>query len=65
MKIGNLCGQWKMFLTVWAPLRNSVALRIVSPMERLFPANKISGGYWHLSDVDANPGDRFTVWTIN
>ncbi|NLL15211.1 MAG: malto-oligosyltrehalose trehalohydrolase [Fibrobacter sp.] len=60
MKIGAIYqGSGKCSFTVWAPLRNSVALRIVSPMERLIPMNKISGGYWHLSDVDANPGDRF------
>ena len=21
--------------------------------------NRIKGGYWHLSDVDVNPGDRY------
>lgn len=60
MKIGAIyqgCG--KCAFTVWAPLRKSVTLRIVSPGERLIPMKNITGGYFHLSDVDANPGDRY------
>jgi len=60
MKIGAIYqGSGKCSFTVWAPLRNKVALRIISPVERIIPMDKISGGYWHLSDVDANPGDRY------
>ncbi len=60
MKVGAVYqGSGKCSFTVWAPLRRDVSLKIVSPKERLLPMKRLAGGYWHLWDVDVNPGDRY------
>jgi maltooligosyltrehalose trehalohydrolase len=44
--------------TVWAPLSQSVALKIVSPEHKLLPMEKILSGYWQVT-TEAQPGDRY------
>ena len=43
---------------VWAPERERVELRIISPYDRIIPMEKNAGGY-HQAVVDARPGARY------
>jgi maltooligosyltrehalose trehalohydrolase len=44
--------------TVWAPLSQSVALKIVSPEKKLLPMEQFLSGYWRVT-TEAQPGDRY------
>jgi maltooligosyltrehalose trehalohydrolase len=41
---------------VWAPFLKSVAVKLVSPDERLFPMKKNEKGYWKACVEDVYPG---------
>ncbi len=42
--------------TVWAPLMNMVALKIVKPAERLIPMTLVGQGYWKTEIENVFPG---------
>ncbi len=44
---------------VWAPFRNKVDLRILSPKERVFPMKKDARGYWRVSVEEVSPGTTY------
>jgi maltooligosyltrehalose trehalohydrolase len=44
---------------VWAPLRNRVDLKIVSPNELLIPMQKTERGYWRVEASDVLPGAHY------
>ncbi len=41
---------------VWAPLKQTVELRIVSPGEKIFPMEMDESGYWAVTVAEAEPG---------
>lgn len=45
--------------SVWAPLRNTVAVRIVSPEEQTVPMKQDEQGYWHAEVKNVLPGARY------
>ncbi len=44
---------------VWAPFRNKVDLRILSPEERILPMKKDARGYWRISVEGVPPGTTY------
>jgi Carbohydrate-binding module 48 (Isoamylase N-terminal domain) len=52
-------GSGRCSFTVWAPLLNSVALKIVTPAERLIPMTRDDRGYWRTEAEDVFPGTRY------
>ncbi|NLG19113.1 MAG: malto-oligosyltrehalose trehalohydrolase [Fibrobacter sp.] len=49
---------WTSF-TVWAPLRKSVAVKLVSPVERVVQMEQQAGGYWYAEIRDVFPGSHY------
>ncbi|WP_404783478.1 malto-oligosyltrehalose trehalohydrolase [Altericista sp. CCNU0014] len=45
--------------TVWAPLLDRVALKILSSEEQLLPMKQIEPGYWQVSATNITPGTRY------
>ncbi len=45
--------------SVWAPFARDVALRLVSPEERLVPMRRDRTGYWSCSVEDVHPGSLY------
>ncbi len=52
-------GNGRCAFTVWAPLLNTMTLKIVSPAERLVPMTRADRGYWRTVVEDAFPGTRY------
>ncbi|MBN2484247.1 MAG: malto-oligosyltrehalose trehalohydrolase [Candidatus Omnitrophica bacterium] len=52
---GNGQCQW----CVWAPQRDSVALKIISPSERIIPMEKDDRGYWHAQSGGISPESTY------
>ncbi len=42
--------------TLWAPLLNQAALRLVAPEQRLIPMSRDARGYWRATVNDIDPG---------
>ncbi|MDR4509606.1 MAG: malto-oligosyltrehalose trehalohydrolase [Candidatus Brocadiaceae bacterium] len=60
MKIGaQYLGNGTCEFAVWAPLLKSVAVKFVSPGERLIPLKKEEKGYWKARAEGVHPGDRY------
>ena len=65
MKIGAHylgCGRCK--FTVWAPFLKEVALKIVSPQEKIIPMEKGDKGYWEITVGDISDKTRY-LYQIN
>ncbi len=45
--------------TVWAPLRDRVAVKLLAPQERTVPMEKDARGYWRASIDDVPPGTQY------
>ncbi len=60
MRIGSFyLGNGECEFVVWAPLVENLSVKIVSPVERLLPMEKDSGGYWKAAAGDIFPGTRY------
>lgn len=60
MRIGSFyLGNGECEFVVWAPLVENLALKIVSPVERLLPMEKDGAGYWKAVAGDIFPGTRY------
>ncbi|HEY9650760.1 MAG TPA: malto-oligosyltrehalose trehalohydrolase, partial [Coleofasciculaceae cyanobacterium] len=60
MKVGsNYLGEGRCEFTVWAPIRDKVALQIVHPSHRLIPLQKDEWGYWKVIAEDIEPGTLY------
>lgn len=60
MKVGaNYLGDARCQFTVWAPLLKQVAVKIVSPKERLLPMEQLEYGYWQVTAEGIEPGTRY------
>ncbi|HEQ98890.1 MAG TPA: malto-oligosyltrehalose trehalohydrolase, partial [candidate division Zixibacteria bacterium] len=65
MKIGAYYnGANKCEFIIWAPLLESLDLKIESPEEKLIPMERIEGGYWHAEVADLGAGSRY-MYRIN
>lgn len=45
--------------SVWAPLKKSVELHILSPEDKMIPMKKMENGYWFLSLEDSVPVEEY------
>ncbi len=52
-------GNGRCLFTVWAPMANEMALRIVGPAERLVPMTREGRGYWTAETRDVFPGTLY------
>lgn len=43
----------------WAPLRESVDVKIIAPVERFVPMDRDAKGYWRAAAQDIGPGARY------
>lgn len=60
MRIGAIyLGNRRCEFMVWAPLLPEVAVRIVSPAERVIPLTPLPDGYWGTVIEGVSPGDRY------
>ncbi|MBD2463311.1 malto-oligosyltrehalose trehalohydrolase [Oscillatoria sp. FACHB-1407] len=60
MKVGSrYLGNNRCEFTVWAPFLKEVAVKVVSPVERLLPMQSIELGYWQVIADDIAPGTRY------
>lgn len=60
MKVGaTYIGNRQCEFVVWAPLLPEVAVRIVSPAERLISMTPLPDGYWGTVIEGVSPGDRY------
>ncbi|MEL7034325.1 MAG: malto-oligosyltrehalose trehalohydrolase [Cyanobacteria bacterium J06592_8] len=60
MRVGaNYLGDGRCEFIVWAPLRQQVAVEILTPEKRLLPMEKDDQGYWRLSVTEVSPGSRY------
>ncbi len=65
MKIGAYYdGANKCEFTIWAPLLESLDLKILSPVEKLVPMKNVDRGYWRAQVDDLGPGSRY-LYRIN
>lgn len=56
MRVGSLfSGHERCEFTVWAPHRETVSVKIVSPEERIIPMMKDERGYWHAIAENISP----------
>jgi maltooligosyltrehalose trehalohydrolase len=44
---------------VWAPMRESVDVKIIASVERIVPMDRDSKGYWQATVQDVGPGARY------
>jgi maltooligosyltrehalose trehalohydrolase len=51
---GNRCE-----FTLWAPLLDQVAVKLVAPTEQLLPMQPGEHGYWQVTAEDVQPGTRY------
>ena len=59
-KIGaHYVDEAKVDFTVWAPLLEKVAVKILDPVERLVSMNKNERGYWQVQVDDVLPGTQY------
>ncbi len=60
MKIGaHYLGNGHCEFRVWSPNAEVVAVKIVSPQERILPMQQKEGGYWQLTATDVDPGTQY------
>ena len=60
MKLGSQYqGNNKTKFTVWAPMRDRLSVRIVSPQEQLIQLNKDEWGYWQGEAENVAPGTLY------
>ncbi len=60
MKIGtNYAGNERCEFNVWAPLVNKVAVKIISPVEKVIPMEKDNEGYWKTSIAGITPASKY------
>lgn len=52
-------GDGKTEFVVWAPFRKEVAVKLVSPSERIVPMTKDESGYWKATVETASPGTQY------
>jgi maltooligosyltrehalose trehalohydrolase len=52
-------GDGKCQFKVWAPLLKQVAVKIISPNEKLLPMMPAQQGYWQVSATEMEPGTRY------
>jgi len=52
-------GNGRCAFTVWAPLMNTVTLKIVAPAELLIPMTRAEQGYWRTEIENVFPGARY------
>jgi maltooligosyltrehalose trehalohydrolase len=52
-------GNGRCAFTVWAPLLDTVTLRILAPDERLVPMTRVDQGYWNIQIENVTPGARY------
>ncbi|WP_319420600.1 malto-oligosyltrehalose trehalohydrolase [Pleurocapsa sp. FMAR1] len=59
MKVGSqYLGNGVCEFTLWSPLKEKVAVHLVSPEEKLLPMNKQEQGYWYLK-AEIEPGTLY------
>lgn len=60
MKHGiNYAGNERCEFTVWAPLLSKVAVKIISPEEKLVPMEKDEEGFWKTTIADVTPVTKY------
>lgn len=60
VKVGaNYLGNTRCQFTVWAPLLKEVAVKVVSPHEKLLPMQQLEYGFWQVTSEDIEPGSRY------
>lgn len=60
MKVGaSYLGNARCQFTVWAPLLNKVAVKILSPNEQLLPMQSLEYGYWQVTAEGIEPGSCY------
>ncbi|MEC4675754.1 MAG: malto-oligosyltrehalose trehalohydrolase [Nitrospirota bacterium] len=60
MRIGSFyLGNGECEFVVWSPLVEKLAVKIVSPVERLLPMEKDGAGYWKVAAGEVLPGTRY------
>lgn len=65
MRIGaQLIGDIACRFIVWAPLKDKIELKIISPSERIIPMKKIEHGYW-IAEVDGVKQGNHYVYCLN
>jgi maltooligosyltrehalose trehalohydrolase len=57
----NYLGQNRCEFRVWAPLRQQVAVNILSADARLIPLTKEAGGYWSATVEAVSPGTLYEI----
>ena len=45
----------------WAPFKNRVEIRLLSPVSRLIPMEMEQNGYWSVEVEDVSPGTRYMI----
>jgi maltooligosyltrehalose trehalohydrolase len=59
MKVGSqYLGNGICEFTLWSPLKNKVAVHLISPQENLLPMTKQEQGYWYLK-AEVEPGTLY------
>lgn len=60
VKVGaHYQGNARCQFTVWAPLLQQIAVKIVSPQQQLLPMDSMVDGYWQVTAEDIKPGTRY------
>jgi maltooligosyltrehalose trehalohydrolase len=60
VKVGtHYLGDARCQFTVWAPLRDQVAVKILSPHEQILPMQPLEYGYWQVIAEGVTPGTRY------
>lgn len=60
MKVGSqYLGNHVCEFTLWSPLKEKVAVHLVSPEEKLLPMTKQEQGYWYLKAENIDPGTLY------
>ena len=60
MKVGSqYLGNGVCEFTVWSPLKQKVAVHLISPEEKVLPMTEQERGYWYLKAENIKPGTQY------
>ncbi|MBW4487337.1 MAG: malto-oligosyltrehalose trehalohydrolase [Trichocoleus desertorum ATA4-8-CV12] len=60
MKVGaHYLGDARCQFTVWAPLHQQVAVKLLAPNQQILPMRSLEYGYWQVTAEGVEPGTRY------
>lgn len=58
---GIYLGEERARFALWAPERQTVAVRLFEPIERILPMHRVRHGWWEVEADEVTPGERYQL----